>query len=345
MPAVDDPGRLTGRYARHAREFGTRSEALLQEVLATLEEARHFPMSGSVLVSRDKMFSLVQEAIEALPEDLAEARELLVGREEFLGAQVREGEEILEQVRSRAEQMVQRQEILREAKRRAQRLLEDTSRQVRRSREEVDEYCEQKLGDLERVLAKMIDTAAKGRERLRAAQVPERGGTGGVGVREGASQAGGNAVGRPRADGAGGALGSASASTEGAVMGGTVATEEGSAIWNRQEALRAKGASGVEGWRAGSPEGDDAVRAERRDAGRDEARLHRERDRIRDRVVEGGPGGAGSARRAGERLVGTNRDGSPGQTDAGQGAAGRVGRPERSEAEPDGRDVYDQDLD
>ena len=67
------------------------------------------------MINRDEVLELLDEAIVRFPEELRAARWLLKEREEFLAKVRREGDEILEQARARAERMVQRTEVVKAA--------------------------------------------------------------------------------------------------------------------------------------------------------------------------------------------------------------------------------------
>ncbi len=94
-------------------------EELLLRARDQLETARSVPMSASVMVNRDDLLVLVDDAIAGLPEELRQARWLLKEREEFLAKARREAEDIIDAGRSQAERMVERTEVVREARRHA----------------------------------------------------------------------------------------------------------------------------------------------------------------------------------------------------------------------------------
>ena len=64
-------------------------ESILNQLLDVMATAKSMPLSSSVMVSRDEVSSLVQSAIECLPDELRQARWLLREREEFRSAQPR----------------------------------------------------------------------------------------------------------------------------------------------------------------------------------------------------------------------------------------------------------------
>src|SRR5205085_10076160 len=109
---------------------------------------------------------------DRFPEELSQARWLLKEREEFLEKVQREGDDILEAARARAERMVQRTEIVREAQHTAQRTVDGAREEARRLRHEAEDYCDQKPAALEIVLDRTMKTVMAGREKLRATPPP-----------------------------------------------------------------------------------------------------------------------------------------------------------------------------
>jgi cell division septum initiation protein DivIVA len=149
------------------------AETLLRRVHEIIGATRSMPLSSSVrLDNKDEVLELLDEAIARLPEELRQARWLLKEREEFLAKVQREGDDILEAARVRAERMVQRTEIVRAAQQTARRTVDDANDEARRLRHEAEDYCDQKLAAFEIVLERTAKTVAAGREKLRATPLP-----------------------------------------------------------------------------------------------------------------------------------------------------------------------------
>jgi F0F1-type ATP synthase membrane subunit b/b' len=155
-----------GHYA------GTDVETLLHRVADLIGNARPMPLSASVMINRDEVLELVEEALSRLPEELRAARWLLREREEFLAKVQREGNDILDAARVRAERMVQRTEVVRNAQHTARQVIDDAEGEARRLRHEAEDFCDQKLAQFEIVLDRTIRTVQAGRSRLQAA-LPE----------------------------------------------------------------------------------------------------------------------------------------------------------------------------
>lgn len=148
------------------------TETLLRRVIEIITNAKAMPLSSSVLISKDEVLELLEDAVERMPSELRDARWMLKERDEFLEKTKREADEILSAGRLAAERMVQRTEIVREAEATAARTLEDARAQAARLRNEADDYCDQKLAAFEIVLERTAKTVQAGREKLRATPSP-----------------------------------------------------------------------------------------------------------------------------------------------------------------------------
>lgn len=141
-------------------------EDLLRQAVDLVASARRAPLSASVLLPRDDLLEVLQRALEALPDELRQARWLLRERQEFLAQRQREADELIETVRAQAERMVQRTEIVRQANHVAQRTVTEARDEARRLRREAEDFCDRKLAAFEVVLERTARTVRAGRERL-----------------------------------------------------------------------------------------------------------------------------------------------------------------------------------
>jgi F0F1-type ATP synthase membrane subunit b/b' len=148
-------------------------ESILLRLKELVEAGRSMPMSASVLVNREEFLELLEEAIATLPQELQHARRLLKDRDEFLSQTRREGDDIIEAGRVRAERMVERTEVMREARRVAQTVVDDAEAAARQRRHDADDYVDQKLARFEVVLERTMAAVQKGRERLQVVIEPE----------------------------------------------------------------------------------------------------------------------------------------------------------------------------
>ncbi len=147
-------------------------EELIRRLGDVISAGRPMPLSASVMVNRDEVLELVDAALGRLPEELREARWLLRERVEFLAKVRREGDDILEAARARAERMVERTEVVRASQQEARRIVEDAREEARRLRHEAEDFCDQRLAQFEVVLDRVMKTVQAGRSRLQAMSPP-----------------------------------------------------------------------------------------------------------------------------------------------------------------------------
>ena len=142
------------------------SEALLRRVNDMISGARPMPLSSSVMINKDEILELLDEALARLPDELRAARWLLKEREEFLAKTRRDADDILDAARARAERMVQRTEVVKAAELRARQTVDAADDEARRLRLECEDYCDQKLASFEIVLERTMKTVSAGRTKL-----------------------------------------------------------------------------------------------------------------------------------------------------------------------------------
>jgi cell division septum initiation protein DivIVA len=142
------------------------AESILRQLIDIVSMAKPMPLSASVLISRDEVLDLLEDALAQLPEELRQARWLLRERDDFRAEQEREAARLMEEVKAQAERMVSRTELVRQAKTTADQIIEEAEETARRMRHEAEDYCDQKLAGMEIVLNRVLKTVTAGRERL-----------------------------------------------------------------------------------------------------------------------------------------------------------------------------------
>lgn len=152
--------------AERPRLPGTDAEQMLRRLHDLVGSARPMPLSTSVMINRDEVLELLEETIERLPDELRAARWLLKEREDYLAKVRREGEEILDQARTRSERMVQRTEVVKSSEARARKIVEAAKDEANRLRNECEDFCDHKLASFEIVLERTLKMVGAGREKL-----------------------------------------------------------------------------------------------------------------------------------------------------------------------------------
>ncbi|MEM7341302.1 MAG: hypothetical protein AAF467_21785 [Actinomycetota bacterium] len=141
-------------------------EALLEEAIEMLAEARPLPMSTTVKVARDDLLHVLEQAQERLPEEVRAARWLLKEREDFIAKARLEHQALIDEGRAQVSRMVERQQVVKEAESRARQILDEAKAEANTMKREAEEYCDRKLARFEAVLLKTTETVQRGRERL-----------------------------------------------------------------------------------------------------------------------------------------------------------------------------------
>lgn len=148
-------------------------EELLLRVRDLIDTARSMPMSASVLVNREELLELLDDALDGLPEELRHARWLLKEREEFLAEARRDAEDIRHRAAATAARMVEEREIVRQADATAQHIVTEAEANARQIQHEAEDYIDQKLASFEVILDRTLQTIQKGRDRLSVQLEPE----------------------------------------------------------------------------------------------------------------------------------------------------------------------------
>jgi hypothetical protein len=169
MADPDDGFDLPEPERERPRLPGTDAEQMLRRLHELVASARPMPLSTSVMINRDEVLDLLDETIERLPDELRAARWLLKEREDYLAKVRREGEEILDQARSRAERMVQRTEVVKASEARARKIVDAAQAEANRLKNECEDYCDHKLASFEIVLERTLKMVGAGRDKLQGA--------------------------------------------------------------------------------------------------------------------------------------------------------------------------------
>jgi vacuolar-type H+-ATPase subunit H len=161
----------TGGGPRRPPSDAPQAEGLLRRAIDVIDSARPMPLSSDSRINKEEVLELLNEVAARLPDELRAARWLLKEREEFLAKVRREGDEILELARARAERMVERTELVRSAEQRARGIIEQAETEARRLRHEVEDFCDRKLGSFEVVLQRTLKVVHQGRARMQGVPV------------------------------------------------------------------------------------------------------------------------------------------------------------------------------
>ncbi|MCH0541275.1 cell division initiation protein [Streptomyces sp. MUM 203J] len=138
----------------------------LDEIVEAVGNARSMPMSASCVVNRAELLAMLEDLRQALPGSLAEARELIGGREQMVEQARQEAQRIIEAAHAERGTLVSDTQVARQSQEQADRILSDARREAEEIRAEADDYVDSKLANFEVVLTKTIGSVDRGREKL-----------------------------------------------------------------------------------------------------------------------------------------------------------------------------------
>ncbi|MFK0257155.1 cell division initiation protein [Streptomyces sp. NPDC090445] len=138
----------------------------LDGIVAAVGSARSMPMSASCVINRAELLALLDEVRQALPGSLAQAQELIGGREQMVEEARREADRIIESAHVQRGTLISDTEVARRSRDEADRILAAAHREAAEIRAQADDYVDSKLANFEVVLAKTIGSVDRGREKL-----------------------------------------------------------------------------------------------------------------------------------------------------------------------------------
>ncbi|MGI5458267.1 ATP synthase F0 subunit B [Streptomyces sp. CA-249302] len=138
----------------------------LDEIVAAVSSARSMPMSASCVVNRAELLAMLEEVRAALPDSLAQAQELIGGREEMVEQARQEADRIIGQAHQERGSLISDTEVARRSQAEADRILTEARQEAEEVRAEADDYVDSKLANFEVVLTKTLGSVGRGREKL-----------------------------------------------------------------------------------------------------------------------------------------------------------------------------------
>ncbi|MEV6174400.1 ATP synthase F0 subunit B [Streptomyces sp. NPDC051954] len=138
----------------------------LDEIVAAVSSARSMPMSASCVVNRADLLALLEEVRQALPGSLAQAQELIGGREQMVEQARQEAERIIQTAHAERGSLISDTEVARRSQNEADRIVAEARKEAEEVRAEADDYVDSKLANFEVVLTKTLGSVGRGREKL-----------------------------------------------------------------------------------------------------------------------------------------------------------------------------------
>jgi len=121
-------------------------DEILNDLIDEISDARAVPLSkDTCFVNREHLLDLIEDALDNLPEDIAQARSLIQTKEKIISDANARAEGILNDARETAKRLVSEHEIVQAATKRAHDLTVETEAKVADLKKETISYVNEKL--------------------------------------------------------------------------------------------------------------------------------------------------------------------------------------------------------
>ena len=147
----------------------------LDEITATVENARSMPMSASIVVNKAELAAMLTELRDALPTELAQAQQTVEQGDQVVEGARREAERIVAAAHEERARLIAGTDLVMRAQAEADRLLASARDESEEERREADDYVDSKLANFEVVLTKTLGAIGRGRAKLRVGGAPVEG--------------------------------------------------------------------------------------------------------------------------------------------------------------------------
>jgi hypothetical protein len=141
-----------------------------EEKLARLRElilnARAMPMSASCVINRGDVLSAIDDVIENLPDEIADAQNIIDTSQAKIAEGEAEADRILAEARDHAATLAQHSEMVRVAEQQAAKIRADAEEDVAALRRETDQFIDSRMAGFESVLHKTASQVKTARIRL-----------------------------------------------------------------------------------------------------------------------------------------------------------------------------------
>ena len=139
---------------------------LIDRLEALVNSSRRVPLSSRIMLEEEEILAIVEQMRQTVPNELKQARKVLQDREQVLKAAQGEAEKIVTMARERAEYMINQEGVFHLAKERGEQMLSDAQRDAQTTRQEIEQYAIEVLGNLEQQLQLQLHQIRNGLQEL-----------------------------------------------------------------------------------------------------------------------------------------------------------------------------------
>lgn len=104
---------------------------ILDDIENLVVDAKRMPLTNSIFISESDLVRLLDNLRQELPNELANAQEIMDSRDEILNQARGESEQIISRAKDTAEQMIDESKIVQESKEKAELIMEQTKAQAK----------------------------------------------------------------------------------------------------------------------------------------------------------------------------------------------------------------------
>jgi F0F1-type ATP synthase membrane subunit b/b' len=145
------------------RETTEEKLAMLRELILN---ARAMPMSASCVINRGEVLVAIDDVIDNLPDEIADAQHVIDRSQAKIAEGEAEAGRILAEAREHAASLAQHSEVVRVAEQQADQLITEAQEEAAALRRETDEFIDQRMAGFESVLHKTASQVKTARLRL-----------------------------------------------------------------------------------------------------------------------------------------------------------------------------------
>ena len=142
------------------------AEGRLAHLRELIANARSMPMSASCVINRNEVLAAIDEVIENLPDEIADAQDVIDAAKAKLAEGEAEAGRIVAEAREHAARLAQHSEIVRVAEEVAAKIRADAEVEAAALRRETDAFIDARMASFESVLHKTTSQVRTARARL-----------------------------------------------------------------------------------------------------------------------------------------------------------------------------------
>lgn len=140
--------------------------ALIDKLEDFVASGRRVPFANAVMINENKLFGLLDEVRNTVPEELKQARWIIKERQEMLNEAKTDADRVVEEAKEKALKLARDTEIVKLAEEQAAEILDSARSREREIRLGAEDYADEMLANLEVNLGKLLAAVQRGRDRL-----------------------------------------------------------------------------------------------------------------------------------------------------------------------------------